>query len=117
MCRVTGTRAVEDCFDGTRVREFALDAVLDEAVMRRLAEGGELAYYPEFPRPYFRIRRRGAFVIQGVIGKTTFRVTFDRSASKEGETFITSQVERSANEWAQNSRNTTLWPQSREACR
>ena len=100
MCRVTSIRPLEDCFDGSRVREFAIDEPLDETVMRILAEGSLLAYYPEFPRPYFRIQRRGVCIIQGVIGKRTFRVTFDRSASTEAETVLRSQLERSTPSWA-----------------
>ncbi len=102
MCRVTDVKLVEDCFDGARVREFSVDAPLDETAMKRLAVGGSLAYYPDFPRPYFRIQRRGDYVFQGVIGKSTFRVTFDRSAPKEVEDILKTQLERNALEWAQS---------------
>ncbi len=95
MCRVTEIRRVEDCFDGTRIREFAIDSPLDESIMKLLAEGGALAYYPTFPRPYFRIQRRGEWTIQGVIGKATFRATFDRSAPTEAENVLMSRLERS----------------------
>ncbi len=94
MCRVIAVRHVEDCFDGDFIREFELDSPLDESIMRRLADDAKLQYYPDFPRPYFRIDRRGACTIQGVIGKTTFRVTFARSAPKDTEKILTRQIQK-----------------------
>ncbi len=94
MCRVIAVRHVEDCFDGDFIREFELDSQLDESIMRRLADDAELQYYPDFPRPYFRIDRRGSCTIQGVIGKTTFRVTFARSAAKDMENVLKRLIQK-----------------------
>jgi hypothetical protein len=91
---VKAVNPVEDCLDGTRVVEVELDAPLDESMMHGLAAGGELAYYPSFSRPYFRIQHRGVCVIQGVIGKTTFRATWSRSVVAEIESIVTSLLQR-----------------------
>ncbi|MBI5512033.1 MAG: hypothetical protein HY903_25015 [Deltaproteobacteria bacterium] len=80
MTRVLEIRALEDCFDGSFAKEIRVDPPVDEATMRRLATEAQLSYYPEFPRPYFRIEKWGFYVIQGVVGNATFRVTFARSA-------------------------------------
>lgn len=74
MSAVMGIRELEDCLDGTIVREFVLDGPIDRDMMRRLADGAGLAFYESFPRPYFRIDLTGA-VIQGVIGCESFRAT------------------------------------------
>jgi hypothetical protein len=94
MCRVIGVRPVRDCLDGDFIREYELDTPLNESTMRRLAHDATLQYYPDFPRPYFRIDRRGVCVIQGVIGKTTFRVTFSRSGPKDAEYSVRCQVQK-----------------------
>ena len=94
MRRVIAIRHVEDCFDGDFIKEFELDAPLDAAVMHRLAEDAVLEYHPEFPRPYFRIDKRGRYTIQGVIGKTTFRVTFSRSTSEEAIHALISRIQK-----------------------
>ena len=94
MCRVTAVRHVEDCFDGDFIKEFELDSPLDETLMTRLAHDAELQYYPDFPKPYFRIERRGVCTIQGVIGKMTFRVTFARSAPKDMENVLKRQIQK-----------------------
>lgn len=93
MCKVIDIRHVEDCFDGDYIKEFELDRPLDEPMMRQMAGDARLQYYADFPRPYFRILRRGAWTIQGVIGKTTFRTTFSRSAGTGVENVLKSLIE------------------------
>jgi hypothetical protein len=94
MCRVICVRHVEDCFDGDFIKEFELDGPLNETIMRRLAHDAELQFYPDFPKPYFRIHRRGVCTIQGVIGKKTFRVTFSRSVSEDAVGVLKSQIQK-----------------------
>jgi hypothetical protein len=94
MCRVIAIRHVEDCFDGDFIKEFELDSPLNESIMRRLTHDAKLQYFPDFPKPYFRIDRRGVCTIQGVIGKTTFRVTFTRSGPEDMENVLKSQIEK-----------------------
>lgn len=74
--------------------EIEIEVPLDETIMHQLADGESLAYYPTFPRPYFRIQRRGVCVLQGVLGKTTFRATASRSASGTMEAILTNLLDR-----------------------
>ncbi len=94
MCTVTDIRHVEDCFDGDFIKEFEIDRPLDEPIMRRLAVEAKLQYHPDFPKPYFRIDKRGKFTIQGVIGKATFRVTFTRSQTQDAANALKRQIEK-----------------------
>lgn len=89
MTEVVEVRNLEDCLDGTIVREFLLDGSLDRETMRRLAAGGTLAFYESFPRPYFRIDLLGA-VIQGVIGCGSFRATLPAASERS----LLGEVER-----------------------
>jgi hypothetical protein len=83
VSRFVEVRPVADCFDADLVREVELDQALDEPVMRALAVEASLQYYPDFPRPYFRIERPGDCTLQGVLGAATFRITFTRTASAD----------------------------------
>jgi hypothetical protein len=96
MCCVIAVRPIEDCLHGDFVREFVLDGPLDEAAMRRLSQGATLQFYPDFPRPYFRIQRAGAYIIQGVIGKTTLRATFSQKGAVGMEEVLISQLSQGA---------------------
>lgn len=62
--------------DTSVVKEFELFEPIDEALMQEMAKGATLDYHPEFPRPYYRITRKSFYVIQGVVGNVTCRVTF-----------------------------------------
>lgn len=73
--RVILAEELEDCFDGSVTYQFELDRAVDERLMFRLAQGGSIDYHPEFPRPYFRITQPHAWIVQGIIGNTSFRVT------------------------------------------
>jgi hypothetical protein len=73
--RLAGLRQLEDCFDQSLAYELELAEALDEPGMRCLARGDSLDFHPDFPRPYFRIERRRAWVLQGVLGNRTIRVT------------------------------------------
>ena len=79
--KVNEVREVENCFDGTFIRELVLSDPSEESFIMRLGEGNELEYHPEFPRPYFKIDNYGVWSIKGVLGDNIFRVIFARNAS------------------------------------
>lgn len=93
MTRVVDRVKLEDCLDSTVVKEFRLSQPLDEPVMHRMATEARLQYFPNFPKPYFRIERRARYVIQGILGKKSFRVTFSPSATAGTEATLCGLIE------------------------
>ena len=85
MTRVLSVTLLENCLDSSTVKEITLDVPLDESIMRAAAKNAKLSYYPHFPRPYFRIDRARCYVVQGVLGNNTLRVTFSPSATEQTE--------------------------------
>lgn len=73
--KVLAIKELDDCLDDTKTFEVELDETIDEALMRRLADGGKLDYFPNFPRPYFRITKKEAWIVQGVLGNRSMRAT------------------------------------------
>lgn len=69
----------------TIVKEYEVEPPLDKRAVHGLAENDRLQVFPHFPRPYFRIDRDGTWVIQGILGCRTFRVTFLAVPSGEAE--------------------------------
>ncbi len=80
MREVIAIRVPPGCLRSAPVREYELSEPIDEALMRRLAEGGRLQYFPTFPRPLFRIDRPQELCAQGIVGSAVLRVTFSPSA-------------------------------------
>lgn len=93
MATVVAIRLIENCLDRSVVKEFDLDCPLDEALMHTMARDARLRFYPHFPRPYFRIERARAYVIQGVLGNRTFRVTFSPAANPQVEVELRCLIE------------------------
>ena len=80
MREVIAIRVPPGCLRSAPVREYELSEPVDEALMRRLGEGGSLQFFPTFPRPFFRIDRPQEFCAQGIVGSPVLRVTFSPSA-------------------------------------
>ena len=96
MARITGVALLESCLDSSTVKEISLDTPIDEAVMYAAAHRGSLKYYPHFPRPYFRIERPHQYVVQGIMGNRTLRVTFSPSADETTEAGLCAAIEGGA---------------------
>lgn len=76
--KVLGIRPLEDCFDGSFIKEMLLDGAIDADFIHYLGRLGELQYFPMFARPFFRIDDRRRFSVQGIEGNRTLRVTLCR---------------------------------------
>jgi hypothetical protein len=74
---------LEDCLDGSMVFKYSVKEKIDETVMRRLAAGGRLQYYPDFPKPFFKIITADGLQVKGIIGDDNFEVLFPRSNKEE----------------------------------
>jgi len=93
MSLVIEIRELENCFDGSFMKEVEIDEPLNLNIMNRMAQDARLKYYPHFPRPYFRIERDGAFILQGVIGNKTFRATLSPRNVEEAEIILRNLIE------------------------
>ena len=71
--KVTQIRHIEDCFDGSFIREFELDSAFDKALIQHLGKHGTLSYFPNFARPFFKVIFEGEHYIKGVEGNTMAR--------------------------------------------
>ena len=83
---------LETCLDSSAVVQFILSSALDEASMHRLGEHGKLTFYPDFPKPYFCVRRAGWYLLQGILGESWLRVTYLPNAPCEAQSFLVTAV-------------------------
>ena len=80
---VVEIRDIEDCFDGSFIKELLLDQEIDEHFIELLGEIGDLRYFPEFARPFFKTRVPKVAEIKGVQGNRTLRVLLYDKTGKE----------------------------------
>jgi len=76
-------RKVEDCFDGGLRLEYRFDGEIAEPLMRGLATGARLDYFPDFPKPFFKIIRRDGVQIKGILGTADIEVFLPRLQKEE----------------------------------
>ncbi len=68
----------ENCQGGVREYELHLDCDCEEAFIQRLDHFGDLAYYRHFPRPFFKMTRKGVYQLKGVQGLSSLRLILFR---------------------------------------
>jgi hypothetical protein len=66
--RITSIERLEDCFDGSRVFRYEFDEPWTRPAILLLAALGALDYFPDFPRPFYRLRGAGGLQMKGVEG-------------------------------------------------
>ena len=65
---------IEDCFNGTYIKEILFNKTVEKEFIYYLAEYGKLSYFKNFARPFYKIIFRDNFYIKGVQGNNTARM-------------------------------------------
>lgn len=86
--KVTGIIDIEDCLDGSFIKEILLDNPVTPGLIHHLGQMGSLQYFPHFPRPFFRVDGKG-IMFKGIEGNNTIRITlFDKERLPELQNLI-----------------------------
>jgi hypothetical protein len=72
--KVIDVKHVEDCFDGSLIKELLLDTEISKELIFALGEGGDVQYFGHFARPFFKIHVKGLYDLKGIEGNRTMRV-------------------------------------------
>lgn len=76
--RIERFEKLEDCFDGSAVFAVHFDAPWGREDILRLETLGELDFFPDFPRPFFRLRGAHGMQAKGVEGERSCRLILPR---------------------------------------
>ena len=87
------SKEVEECLDEVIIKELRLDEPVKEAFIRHMGELGDLRYFPHFPRPFYKITKKGKFILKGVEGNSTCQVFFV-NYSEQSERSIHNHIKR-----------------------
>lgn len=86
--KVIEIKKIEDCTDGSLTREILLDTAITKDFIFYLGKPGKMQYFPEFPRPFFKINANG-IAVKGIQDTKSLRVVLlDRSKLNQFTTFI-----------------------------
>jgi hypothetical protein len=81
--RIVENRKLEDCFDGSTVYGYSFDIPWDREKIQDLSVLGKLEYFPDFPRPFFRLCGTRGLQIKGVEGESKCRIIYPRKGKEE----------------------------------
>lgn len=65
---------IEDCFDGSSVKELLLSSPITSTLIQDLGSKGHLQYFPHFARPFFKLRITNKVDLKGIEGNNTIRI-------------------------------------------
>lgn len=72
--KIIEIRHIEDCFDGSFIKEIIFDQQIDNEFIKSLEDIGDLNYYQDFARPFFKVELKNVLSVKGVEGNYTIRV-------------------------------------------
>ncbi|MCX6135964.1 MAG: hypothetical protein NTV54_00500 [Ignavibacteriales bacterium] len=65
---------VESCFDGSWIKEIHLNSSITSRFIEYLSTLGEMQYFPEFTRPFFKLHVEGKYLLKGIEGNSVIRM-------------------------------------------
>lgn len=86
-------KQVEDCLDGSVIKELFLDKKVSAEFIQALGREGSLQYFPHFARPFFKLRIDGKLDLKGIEGNTTLRVRINPPVD-ENISFLTQLMDK-----------------------
>jgi hypothetical protein len=91
--KVVEIRHVEDCFDGSLIKELLLSHAISQDLIFSLGKGGKVQYFPHFARPFFKIRVAGVYDIKGIEGNMSMRIHLKNPGEYSLDDFINFLIE------------------------
>ncbi|MEI6521703.1 MAG: hypothetical protein WCO98_16960 [bacterium] len=74
--QIIGTTVMEDCLKGTLTLLYQFDTPWTKTDILKLASLGQLDYFVDFPRPFFRFKSSEDVQMKGVEGDFTCRIIY-----------------------------------------
>ena len=72
--KVIKIKHIEDCFNGSFIKELLFDKQVTKSYLNILSKYGTMKYYASFARPFYRLDFEDNSYIKGVEGNRTMRI-------------------------------------------
>lgn len=91
--RICESKPIQNCFDGSYMKEIVFDKPVNKAFIDYLGLSGELEYFSDFPRPFYRVQRTKGYLLKGIEGNDYLRIYFLRTYLDEALNFFQDYVD------------------------
>jgi hypothetical protein len=92
--KILEIKDMENCFDGSFMKEAIFDHNIEKNFIDYLGSYGELEYYGNFLRPFYKLSIPFKFILKGVEGNNTAKVVFSRSNIDDSMKFLNMIAEK-----------------------
>ncbi len=65
---------VESCFDGSWIKNVHLNSSVSPQFIEYLTPFGQMQYFPDFARPFFKLHVDGKYLLKGIEGNSVIRM-------------------------------------------
>ncbi|MDH3347272.1 MAG: hypothetical protein OEM02_04115 [Desulfobulbaceae bacterium] len=86
--KIAKIKHVEDCFDGSFIKEIAFEQVITKELILYLGSDGKLQYFETFARPFFKFVKQGKYECKGVEGNQAIRIILKNNPEQSLAEFI-----------------------------
>lgn len=90
---VVKSKEIELCLDGTMVVETCLDKQISKEFIFAFKKLGELEYFPQFARPFFKIILPDGSYVKGVEMNFSMRIHYVNKSTLEKINYFINNVE------------------------
>lgn len=92
--KIVEVRDVEDCFDGSFVKEVLFNDIITSDFINYLCKEGEFQYHKSFARPFFKIDNPGKYIVMGVEGNKTVKIVLYRKNIDESLKYFLNYIKK-----------------------
>ena len=83
--KIIEVKEIEDCFDGSFIKEVLFDQVVTKDFIDYLGQAGQFEYFPNFARPFYKVEVAQKYIVKGVEGNRTARIILYRENIEESQ--------------------------------
>ena len=92
--KILGISEIENCFDGTFMKEVLFDREVNKEFIFFLGEYGSLNYFPDFPKAFFQLDCPDKFIIKGIEGLNKAKLILYRTDLAGSERYFENLVNK-----------------------
>lgn len=81
--KVIHVKDQEDCFDGSLMKDILLDCLVTKSFIEFIGEKGDLSYFPNFARPFFKVIVKGHYFLKGIENNASLNLVLYKRNPRE----------------------------------
>ncbi len=92
--RVVKVKELEDCFDDSIMKEALFDEPIDRDFIYFWKNLGQVDYFPNFSKPFFKVQVPGKYFVKGIEGNQSVRLILYKNDPKRNLASFLEEIEK-----------------------